>query len=944
MFMRGARVLQYTYRDNLEYLDDLYQRFLAQPEEVGPEWRRFFKNLGPLEGATGGKKPTPSPSVKATAHMVAPDPVEAFNLKADLRVYNLIQSFRKHGALAAQLDPLGLSHNDESAVLQPRSHGLLPEDLDKEFLIDSHKGVMLLSLRKAIEQWRAYYCGSITCRTDGCSYAVQEWFWKEFERESPRYQLTPELKRDVLKSLAHAQALEQFLHKRFPAAKRFSIEGGDSLLPMLECLVTSGSQLGVGELVLGMAHRGRINVLANFMGSAINIILASFDGSIVDNTGYSGDVKYHLGYSSDKKIPTTGKECHISLAFNPSHLEVVHPVVLGMARSKQRRLEDKERQKVVPVLIHGDAAFIGQGVVSESLQLSRLPAYRVGGAVHIIINNQVGFTTDPSVSRSTLYASDLSKAIQAPVILVNADDPEACVRAADMAMRFRQQFKQDVVIDLICYRRYGHNEGDEPSFTQPLMYNKIQHHPRVMDIYVKKLVSRGVVSETKARTLYTERMEMLQAELNGVRKSPPVLQPEAFGGVWQGLKRAQVEDFAKHPATYVEVEKLKTLSMQMLEPDSGFNLHPKLKKLLANRKALLEQHKLDWALGELVTYASLLSDGVGIRLTGQDVERGTFSHRHCVYTDIKTGKTCCPLKTMKTKGQVSADFYVYNSLLSEMAAMGFEYGNAISDPQRLNIWEAQFGDFANGAQVIVDQFIASGEEKWTRACGLVLFLPHGYEGQGPEHSSARLERFLQACVGPNMQVCNLSTPANLFHCLRQHMKRAFRVPLIIMTPKSGLRNPMVVSKFSDFAYPCTFNEVLPEPESEVAVPEKDVTYAVLVSGKIFYDLYARKQKFPRALYLLRLEQLAPFPQKALAEVLSRMPKLKYVSWVQEEPKNMGGWAYVREHLLQTLRNMGRADVKLSYVGRQACASPAVGAMGAHNLEQQKILESLFPSN
>ena len=938
----------YTYRDNLEYMDDLYQRFAADPKQVPTDWRQFFQTLlnnQSILSPNGAMSVQPAPVAPPPCQPPAPPPpppaasvpeleglgeadmlVDNLSSAADVRVHNLVHAFRMHGHLEARLNPLD-SKAASAKALNPATYGLTKADDKTSFLVDSPTGLCMAPLNEIIQKWRSYYCSTLSCRMDGCTREVQEWFQEEFEREAPRFQLSDKDKHDILHSLVRTQSLEQFIHTRFVGSKRFSIEGGDALMPMLEVMIKSGTTLGMEEIVVGMAHRGRVNVLANFMGSAIDVIFGSFSGQVVDMPDYSGDVKYHLGYSADK-ISANGGRCHVSLAFNPSHLEAVNPVVMGMTRAKQRqRGDDPTRNKVVPLLIHGDAAFIGQGIVSESLQLSGLQGYGVGGTVHIIVNNQVGFTTHPHDSRSTQYSSDLSKSIQAPVLLVNGDDVEACVRAMDMALRFRQHFKQDVVIDMICYRRYGHNEGDEPGFTQPLMYKKIKSHPRLMDIYLKKLIQQGLVHEQSIKKLYQEKMEILQKELEAVRKNPPQQKPNAFEGQWKGLKRGGAADFMRPIDTSFAADKLNQLAQVLTQVPEDFNLHPKLQKLVSHRQQMLEQNKIDWGFGELLTYASLLFEGTSVRMTGQDVKRGTFSHRHAVYCDTETGEEFCALNHVHPK----AEFCIYNSLLSEMAVLGFEYGNAISDPLFLTIWEAQFGDFANGAQIIIDQFISSGEEKWARSCGLVLYLPHAYEGQGPEHSSARLERFLQLAAGPNMQVCNLTTPANLFHVLRRQMKRDFRKPLVIMTPKSLLRHPQVVSSVDDFAKG-QFCEVLGDTPPDAASCQK----VLLCTGKVYYDLQAYRQKHNLNVALVRLEQIAPFPEQQLRHMLASYPSLEELMWVQEEPKNMGALTYVKEKLELLFGQM--PQIKLAYVGRERRSSPATGSPQVHAQEQAQLMK------
>ncbi|MGE3386126.1 MAG: 2-oxoglutarate dehydrogenase E1 component, partial [Bdellovibrionales bacterium] len=763
-----------------------------------------------------------------------------------------------------------------------------------------------------------------------------DWFRKEFESSTPALTLDNEEKGEIYRQLARTESLEKFLHTRFVGAKRFSIEGGDALIPMLEGIVKHGTPLKVEEMVIGMAHRGRLNVLANFMEKAIEVIFSEFEGTAFKDFGYDGDVKYHLGYSTDKK--TAAGPCHVSLAFNPSHLEAVNPVVLGMVRAKQRRRNDTiERKKVLPILIHGDAAFAGQGVVAETLQMSQLPGYRVGGTVHIIINNQVGFTTDPNDSRTATYSSDMAKVIKAPVLLVNGDDAEACVRAAHMALRFRQQFGEDVVIDLICYRRFGHNEGDEPAFTQPLMYEKIKQHPTLVKIYAEQLVSQGVMTASETEGFFKEKMDNLQKILEETRKNPPTVKPNAYGGAWEGLRRGTLEDFDKSTNTKAKVADIKKVADVLGTEPANFHLHPKIAKLVQNRGEMLKEGKIDWALGELMAYGTLCIEGTPVRVSGQDCKRGTFTHRQAVYFDIKTNKEHCPLSTLNPD---KGEFVIYNSLLSEMGVLGFEYGNSCSDPTYLTVWEAQFGDFANSAQIIIDQFISSGEEKWVRVSGLTMLLPHGYEGGGPEHSSARLERFLQLCAQANMQVVNITTPANLFHALRRQVRRDFRKPLVVMSPKSLLRHPKVISDLRELSEG-HFQEVLGDPHLK---DPKTVETLVLCSGKLYYELEKyREEKLSNRqdVAVVRIEQLYPFPRAQLTPFLNGFPKLTKVVWAQEEPRNMGSWTFIQSRLTELFEELGRKKIELSYIGRPDKASPAVGSAKTHDKEQAALIESCF---
>ena len=903
-------------RSNLEYIENLYEAYLQDPENTDPQWRLFF------EGVEFAQK-LPGKSQFSTQ---------------ELSVYNLIEHYRNYGHLKAQLDPLGL--------IKPRTEsfdlgafGLKPADLDSTFAVGALLGFEKAKLRDIINHLENAYCQTLTAQVAECRPEVRDWFRREFEKSAAPLNLSADDRKEIFRQLARTESLEKFIHSRYVGTKRFSIEGGDALIPMLERMVARGTAMGVEEVVIGMAHRGRINVLANFMEKALGIIFSEFDGTAFDHYDYDGDVKYHMGFSTNKQ--TAHGTCHVSLAFNPSHLEVVDPVVTGMARAKQRRRNDtKERKKVVPILIHGDAAFAGQGVVSETFQMSLLPGYTVGGTIHVIIDNQVGFTTDPRDARSTRYSSDVAMAIKAPVLLVNGDDIEACVRAMDIALRFRQEFGEDVVIDQICYRRYGHNEGDEPAFTQPVMYEKIRQHPTLMNIYLNQLDQTQTMTKAEGEAFYKEKIDNLQRILDETRKNRPAAKPDAFGGQWKDLRRGTLADFDRSVVTKVDRETLdKVAKVLTEEPPKGFHLHSKIAKLIEARKKMAETGNLDWAMGELLAYGSLCLEGTPVRVSGQDCKRGTFTHRQAVYFDTESNEEFCPLNTLNPE---KGEFVIYNSLLSEMAVLGFEYGNSCSDPTYLTVWEAQFGDFANGAQIVIDQFLSSGEEKWMRGSGLTLLLPHGYEGQGPEHSSARLERFLQLCAQANMQVCNFTTPANLFHALRRQIKRDFRKPLVVMSPKSLLRHPKVTSTWKEFTNG-TFQEVLMDPK---ATDLRTAETLVLCSGKLYYDLDEAREKTytkSQSTVIVRVEQLYPFPRVQLAPFLSGMPKLSRLVWAQEEPKNMGAYTYILPKIEALLEEVGKKRLEVEYVGRTERASPAVGSHHIHQKEQQAIIDAVFKS-
>ncbi|MCM2282000.1 MAG: 2-oxoglutarate dehydrogenase E1 component [Bdellovibrionaceae bacterium] len=914
----------YVTRPNLEYIETLYQAFMDDPESVGPEWRLFFEGVEfaqnfPASPGAGGQ-------------------LQGAVSSQELDVYNLINAYRSFGHFEANLNPLS-DATKSFPELSFTNFNLKDEDLDKTFSIGAIVGKPNAKLKDLIQHLRDSYCRTISVQVSEAMPTVRDWFYNEFERRNGDFHLSGEEKKEIFKQLARTEAFEKFLHTRYVGKKRFSIEGGDGLIPMLEALVARGSRLALEEIVIGMAHRGRLNVLTNFMGKELEALFAEFEGVRDEhNSFFDGDVKYHLGYSADKKTPGGGT-CHVSLAFNPSHLETVDPVVCGMTRAKQRRRRDTtERKKVVPVLIHGDAAFAGQGIVAETFQMSQLQGYTVGGTIHIVVDNQVGFTTNPQNARSTPYASDISKVTQTPVLHVNGDDAESCVRAMDIAIRFRQEFKRDIVINMLCYRRFGHNEGDEPAFTQPLMYDKIKKHPTLMEQYAKKLIADGVMATAEVEGFYKGEIERLQKVLDQTRKQPPPMKPLAFEGFWKGLRRATPEDFKKTWPTATSKANLQKVGELLTTWPKSFSIHPKVQKLLETRKTMLDgEGAVDWGLGELLAYGTLLSEGTSVRLTGQDCVRGTFSHRHSGYYDTKTGEKYSPLATINPS---EVEFCVYDSLLSEYAVMGFEYGNSSSDPTYLTLWEAQFGDFVNGAQIIIDQFISSAEQKWQRMSGLVLLLPHGYEGQGPEHSSARLERFLQLCAQDNIQVMNLTTPVQLFHALRRQVKRDFRKPMIVMSPKSLLRHPRVISKLKDFT-DGAFHEVLPETTIDVRQAET----VVFCTGKVYYDLLDHREKLEKPAQartaIVRIEQMYPWPDHQILPILASATKLKRVVWAQEEPKNMGAWFFMQPRLRELMDKNGMTAVPVVYRGRTERASPATGSEKVHKAEQEELVSSCF---
>ena len=912
----------YTNRPNLEYLESLYQEFRQNPESVSADWKLFFEGV----------------EFAQTLPQVS---TESGLSSKELDVFRLINAFRDFGHFEANLNPLA-SGTRAFPELSLLNFNLTDADLDSRFEIGAMVGLPKATLRDIIGHMRAVYCRTLTVQVAEAMPTVRNWFLQEFEQNAGKFALDVEAKKTIFTQLAKTESFEKFLHTRYVGKKRFSIEGLDSLIPMLEHLANRGRELAIEELVLGMAHRGRLNVLVNFMGKPTDNVFAEFE-MVRDqfNSFFDGDVKYHMGFSNDKQ--TAAGKVHCSLAYNPSHLEAVNPVVLGMVRAKQRRSRDTgERKKVVPVLIHGDAAMAGQGIVAETLQLSQLKGYTVGGTIHIITDNQIGFTTSPENTRSSPYSSDIAKILQTPVLLVNADDPEAAVRAMDIALRFRQEFKRDIVINLIGYRRFGHNEGDEPAFTQPLMVDKIKKHPTVYDLYAQRLIKEGVLSEDDPEKIFKALIEKMQSTLDQVRKSPPEMKPEVFQGVWKGLRRSNDEDFKKDTKTGIAAKVLGEVATVLTTVPNGFTVHPKLQKIIDGRREMMKgTGAIDWGMAELLSYGTLMMEGHSVRLSGQDVGRGTFTHRHAAWYDIKTNERYMPLATIKPD---EVEFCAYDSLLSEYAVMGFEYGNSSSDPSYLTIWEAQFGDFANGAQIIIDQFLVSAEQKWQRMSGLTLLLPHGYEGQGPEHSSARLERFLQMSAQDNIQVCNMTTPAQLFHVMRRQLMREFRKPLIIMSPKSLLRHPKVISTNKDLSEG-QFFEVLPDTTASAKVVET----LVFCSGKIYYEIMDGKEATlavadskarAESVGVVRVEQLYPFPQHKIEPILKSYPNLKRIVWAQEEPKNMGAWTFIFPQFLEMIQGI-ELPIPIIYNGRSARASTAAGSEKVHKIEQAEIVARCF---
>jgi 2-oxoglutarate dehydrogenase E1 component len=919
-------------RANPDYVDSLYRQFLEDPESVDPTWALFFAGFQWKSDGIGAENGADRATIEAangrpielTSSGAIPEgvvPTEA----AHLRCYDLVHTYREFGHLIADLDPLGRGSR-EHPVLALSEFGFTEADLDQIVECSAYKGMQKGTLAQFLGALKATYCGTIGVEyMDVADTDEREWLQTRMEPNRNDPGLSTDEKRAVLRQLLAADTFEETLQRRFPVAKRFSLEGGTTLIPLLTMIVEQASASGVDELVMGMAHRGRLNVLAHVLGKPYEHLLAEFEDRPMpaEAQGY-GDVKYHLGYSNDYQT-SSGRNVHLGLAFNPSHLEAVNPIVQGNVRAKQQVFDDAERQRAIPVLIHGDAAFVAQGVVAETLMLSRLDAYRTGGTIHVIINNQVGFTTDPEEGRSTRYASDIAKTVHAPVFHVNGDDPEAAVHAARLAIGYRQEFQRDVVIDLICYRRHGHNELDDPTFTQPLMYELVKQHPSNSTVYATDLIEAGVSTQEEVESIRSELVAELDAAHSAAQELPE--QPlHKLGGIWKGLSMRSGDASSE---TAVPREMLERIARGLTTVPDGFNWHRRLKKLMQARAGMvLEDRDIDWGCGEALAIGSLLLEGTPVRFSGQDTGRGTFSHRHSIYIDQKSGEPYVPLNHLDPQQNV---LHMINSPLSELAALGFEYGYSAADPWTLVVWEAQFGDFVNGAQVVIDQFLASGEHKWRRMSGLVMLLPHGYEGQGPEHSSARLERFLELCAEDNIQVCNLTTPAQLFHTLRRQIRRDFRKPLIIMSPKSLLRHKRAVSRISDFTNG-GFQEIL--DEVELANPQA-VRRLLVCSGKIYYSLIeTRRARLIEDAAIVRVEQLYPFPSRALRHLVASYSNVQRVTWVQEEPKNMGAWRNIRHRLEENLP----ASVRLSYAGRPEAPSPATGMHTIHEKEEQTLID------
>lgn len=907
--------------------------------EKGPSWARPNWPLSDTDDLTAALDPTQMQVAVKQAAKAAGKPMAQADVAAaaadSIRAMMLIRTYRVRGHLAANLDPLGLTKQDLPPDLTPEYHGFTGADLDRLVYVGGTMGLEWTTVRELVGILRANYCGNVGLEYMHISDVEERRFFQErMEGADKSIGFTPEGKKAILAKVIEAEQYEKFLGRKYVGTKRFGLDGGEAMIPALESFIKHGGAQGVREIVIGMPHRGRLNVLANVMGKPYRVIFHEFSGGSAhpDDVGGSGDVKYHLGTSTDREFD--GINVHMSLVPNPSHLEAVDPVVLGKVRANQTFRDDIGKGKhtqVLPVLLHGDAAFAGQGIVWECLGFSGIRGYNTGGCIHFIVNNQVGFTTSPQFARSSPYPSDVAKGVQAPILHVNGDDPEAVTFACKMAVEFRQTFHRDIVIDMWCYRRFGHNEGDEPGFTQPLMYQTIKKHPGVSEIYAKRLIEQGVIDANWASEHAMRFTQVLEQEFQAAPDYKPN-DADWFGGRWAGLnKPADPETARRNVETGISKKLLDSLGRTLTTVPDDVKVHPTLNRVLDAKKAMFASGEgFDWATAEALAFGSLLSEGYGVRLSGQDSGRGTFSQRHAVWVDQASEQKYIPLSTVP-----HGRFEVLDSPLSEFGVLGFEYGFASADPKSLVLWEGQFGDFANGAQVMIDQFIAAGESKWLRANGLVMLLPHGYEGQGPEHSSARLERYLQLCAEDNIQVANCTTPANYFHILRRQMHRQFRKPLIIMTPKSLLRHKMAVSKVEDLLDQSHFMRILSDPW---APADKDVKRLVLCSGKVAYDLMeARNTAGDKNTAIVRIEQLYPFPSEPLVARLKRMVNLEEVVWAQEEPKNNGSWFFVEPYIEECLADAGVGPDRARYAGRKASAATATGLMKRHQAEQAALI-------
>ncbi len=914
---------KYSYLSNAhgDYIEGLYQTYKESPESLDIQWQKFFEGFefaGKFaQHANGTEKTSATSPVSSSSEPI----------NKEFAVASLIESYRNRGHFLANTNPVR-KRKDRKPMLALSDFGLSETDLQTNFKACALAGLPGSSLADVIEKLKKTYLGKIGFETSYIRNPEQQaWLSAKIENEWPSFSPSHETKQRILTKLNEAVVFENFLHTKYVGQKRFSLEGGETTIAILDFILNTGANQGAEEFVIGMAHRGRLNVLANTMGKTYEQIFSEFEGaSIPDLTMGDGDVKYHLGYKSDQTTPD-GKAIHLKLCPNPSHLEAVNPTVIGFVRARMAMEYGNDSKKIMPVLIHGDAAHAGQGIVYEVTQMANLNGYSVGGTIHVVINNQVGFTTDFDDARSSSYCTDLAKIIEAPVLHVNGDDPEAAVFAAILATEYRQKFGMDVFIDMVCYRRHGHNESDEPKFTQPSLYNLIAKHANPREIYKKDLIDRGQLDAALAEKMDREFRDLLQERLNMVKQTPLPYLPQKLDEQWKELRKSTPEDFHTSPETGVSESVLKEIGKALISIPEGFKPVKQIEKLLKEREDMVfNSGQVNWAMAELLAYGSILAEKKIVRISGQDVQRGTFSHRHAVLRDSITNH---PYNSLDHINNDQENFQIFNSLLSEYAVLGFEFGYSMANPHALTIWEAQFGDFANGAQVMIDQFITSTESKWSRMNGIVMLLPHGYEGQGPEHSNARPERFLQLAAEYNIVVANITSPANFFHSLRRQLAWPFRKPMIVMSPKSLLRHPKVASQLKDLEKGC-FQEVI----GDTFVKPKDVKKVLICSGKVYFDLLEKQQTDKiKDTAIIRIEQLFPFPEKKLNEILSTYNKPS-LYWVQEEPENMGAWGFI-------LRNLRKTNIEV--IARKESASPAVGYLKVHNKEQVQLVEAAFSS-
>ena len=947
-------------KSNSAFLEQMYLKYINKDLDLPSDWKNYFDDLGDELDLVVNEIKGPSwAPIKKQINIVEKKPkkevhsngsvknvISENNLQNNIdsiKAVELIRAYRLRGHLLAKLDPLGLKKTEYLEELHPEYYGFKKSDYKREIFLNGVTNKKYSNISEILTFLNKTYCGSIGYEYMHISNPEERiWLRRRIEEDENEIKFTKNGKEAILNKLIQAEGFEKFLATKYVGTKRFGLDGAESLIPALEQIIKIGGQSQIKEVKIGMSHRGRLNVLANVLQKSYKRIFNEFAGEFNSSSNEgAGDVKYHLGASSNREFD--GNPVHVSLTDNPSHLEAVNPVVLGQTRAKQFFHKDTERNKVIPILIHGDAAFAGQGIVAECFAMSGLPGHNTGGTIHIIVNNQIGFTTSPRFARSSPYPSDVAKMVDAPILHVNGDDPEAVIYATRIATEFRLKFNRDVVVDLICYRRFGHNEGDEPSFTQPLMYEKIRSHPTTLKLYGQKLTHEQIFTEEGVNQKIKTFKDLLDDQFKTAKDYKPKI--EWFEGTWSRYKPEKGKD--KRGVTGVDKEIIKSISDRINVIPSEINPHKTVAKVFDLRKKSIDKEKnIDWATAESLAFATLLKEGYPVRLVGQDSGRGTFSQRHSVLRNQSDNSRYIPLNHI-SEGQKK--YEIVDSFLSELAVLGFEYGYSLVEPNTLTLWEAQFGDFANGAQIIIDQFISSGERKWSRASGIVMLLPHGYEGQGPEHSSARLERFLQLCSNDNMQVMNCTTPANYFHALRRQMKRDFRKPLIMMTPKSLLRNKYCVSDLEDFSKNNSFHRVLwdhaIDPKTEGFIKLKNsskIRKVILCSGKVYFDLLEAREKLKiDDVILYRIEQLYPFPAKTLVKELKPYAKSATFHWCQEEPKNMGAWFSVRDYIEWTLDNIKANNNQISYIGRSPDASPATGYAKRHISQQQEIIKKVF---